>query len=162
MREINLIAIHCTASPNGRPLPLETLEREHLRRGFNGIGYHYVIGVDGSVSQTRPLEKLGAHVKGHNANSIGISLVGGLGGPDKLNPGLFTRPQWASLKTLVQTLKAKYPAARICGHRDLSPDLDGDGEVEPHEWLKLCPTFSVLEWLGNGMEPDPKHVLEAK
>jgi len=40
-----------------------------------------------------------------------------------------------------------YPGAEIVGHRDLSPDLDGDGEVEPDEWIKLCPQFDVKKFV---------------
>jgi N-acetyl-anhydromuramyl-L-alanine amidase AmpD len=42
-------------------------------------------------------------------------------------------------------LKKKQPdvKVRIVGHRDLSPDLDKDGVVEPHEWVKLCPCFNA-------------------
>jgi len=47
---------------------------------------------------------------------------------------------------------------RICGHRDLSPDADGDGTVEPREWTKTCPGFDVSTWFGAGMTPDPAHV----
>ena len=36
-----------------------------------------------------------------------------------------------------------YPDSKICGHRDLSPDLDGDGEIEPNEWIKMCPCFNA-------------------
>ena len=36
---------------------------------------------------------------------------------------------------------------RVCGHRDLSPDLNGDGEIEPEEWIKACPCFEVNESL---------------
>jgi N-acetylmuramoyl-L-alanine amidase len=35
----------------------------------------------------------------------------------------------------------------VCGHRDLSPDLNGDGEIEPEEWIKACPCFEVKESL---------------
>ena len=41
---------------------------------------------------------------------------------------------------------AKYPKATVLGHRDLSPDRDGDGIVEPHEWRKACPCFDARAW----------------
>ena len=34
---------------------------------------------------------------------------------------------------------------RVCGHRDLSPDLNGNGEIEPEEWIKQCPCFEVAK-----------------
>jgi N-acetylmuramoyl-L-alanine amidase len=36
-----------------------------------------------------------------------------------------------------------YPEAKVVGHRDLSPDVNGNGEVEPMEWTKECPCFKV-------------------
>ena len=40
-----------------------------------------------------------------------------------------------------------YPGCRICGHRDLSPDLNGNGEIEPEEWIKACPCFNAeTDW----------------
>jgi len=160
MRKINLIVIHCTASPNGRPMSISQIRKEHMQRGFSDIGYHYVINVDGSIMKGRPEQLVGAHAKDHNANSLGIALVGGLGGPDKLNPGKFTDAQWDSLKTLVVDLSLHFPGMGVTGHRDLSPDLDGDGQIEPSEWIKLCPTFDVGDWLAAGMRPEPAHVLE--
>jgi N-acetyl-anhydromuramyl-L-alanine amidase AmpD len=47
-------------------------------------------------------------------------------------------------------LERAYPMAQILGHRDLSPDIDGDGVVEEHEWLKDCPCFDVYTWRFNG------------
>ena len=46
-------------------------------------------------------------------------------------------------------LSEKYPDATILGHRDLSPDKDGDGVIETSEWVKHCPSFDVKEWLKN-------------
>jgi len=85
--------------------------------------------------------------------------VGGLGGPERLNPGLYTEAAWESLRIVVQDLMDRYPEARVVGHRDLSPDLDGDGEVEPHEWLKKCPAFEVRDWLANFMQPTEDQVF---
>ena len=153
MRFINLIVIHCTASRNGRTRALVDIRADHLARGFNDIGYHYVIQPDGHVDTGRDEEVPGAHAQGHNAHSIGVCLVGGLGGPDKLNPGQFTEAAWEALRITVQDLMDRYPEAAVVGHRDLSPDLDGDGQVEPHEWVKTCPTFEVQDWLRAGMVP---------
>ena len=40
-------------------------------------------------------------------------------------------------------LLVDYPGCKVCGHRDLSPDLNGNGEIEPEEWVKQCPCFDV-------------------
>ena len=159
MRQINLIVVHCTASRNGKARPVAAIEADHRARGFSGIGYHYVIQPDGHVDLGRDEEQPGAHAKGFNAHSIGVCLVGGLGGPDRLNPGLYTMAQWDALRVTVRSLLDRYPGARVAGHRDLSPDLDGDGQVEPHEWLKKCPAFEVRDWLANFMQPTEDQVF---
>ena len=58
-----------------------------------------------------------------------------------------TDAQKKSLLTLIRTYKDRYPGIIIRGHRDWSPDLDGDGKVEPSEWKKACPSFDVAAWL---------------
>ena len=72
MRKIDLIVIHCSATRADRSLTPDDLETQHRRRGFNGTGYHYYIRKDGTVHLTRPIERIGAHVKGFNLNSVGI------------------------------------------------------------------------------------------
>jgi N-acetyl-anhydromuramyl-L-alanine amidase AmpD len=48
----------------------------------------------------------------------------------------------------VKDYKRKYPNAKVVGHRDLSPDLNGDGKITPNEWVKLCPCFnSITEYI---------------
>ena len=92
---------------------------------------------DGTLDSGRAEDETGAHAAGHNARSLGICLAG---------TGRFTPAQWQSLSTLVRSLHARHPAARLCGHRDLSPDRNGDGVVSPAEWTKTCPGFSVADW----------------
>lgn len=163
-RPIDLIVIHCSASPNGRPVTAAEIDRWHCARGFHRdpkligkispglkcIGYHYVITLTGQVQTGRGINEVGAHVAGHNATSVGICMVG---------TDQFTHAQWHSLLQLTNLLKGQYPDARLCGHRDLSPDLDGDGTIEPREWLKTCPGFDVAAWLAASKRPDPAHIL---
>jgi N-acetylmuramoyl-L-alanine amidase len=151
MRTINLIVIHCTASQNGEFVSVDTIRGWHIARGFRDIGYHYVIDVDGSVGVGRPEDQVGAHVEGHNATSIGIALVGGVGGEDRINPGVYSQAQWDSLRSLVCDLQGRYAGAAVKGHREFSPDADGDGIIEPREFIKLCPSFDVPTWLAGGM-----------
>jgi hypothetical protein len=176
-REITLIVIHCSASPDGVSLfegepgapgfttPVEVIDRWHAKRGFRralqwrermnpdlaSIGYHFVLYTNGATVTGRHMDEVGAHVVGNNLTSLGICMIG---------TERFTRDQWRSLKQLVELLQLKYPSARVCGHRDLSPDQNNDGLVEPWEWLKTCPGFDVAAWLEREMEPDPRHVIE--
>lgn len=157
--QTNLIVVHCSATPNGKSVSVADIRRWHKERGFKDIGYHWVIDVDGSLHEGRPEDEIGAHAQGVNARSIGVCLVGGTGGPCRNNPGRYTQAQWDSLRRLVRDLLERYPKSSICGHRDLSPDLDHDGVVEPNEWGKLCPSFDVTSWLAHGMEPDGVNIL---
>ena len=79
MRTITLIIIHCSATPEGKSLSAEACRQDHIRhRGFRDIGYHFYITRDGEIHPGRPLEKVGAHCRNHNAHSIGICYEGGL------------------------------------------------------------------------------------
>ena len=142
MRKIDLIVVHRPATREDRTFSEHDLEVCHRRRGFNGAGYHFYIRKNGDIKTTRPIERIGAHAKGFNAHSIGICYEGGLSchGKPKDTP---TQWQRHSLEVLIKALRSDYPEARVCGHRDLSPDRNGNGEIEPEEWIKECPCFEV-------------------
>lgn len=145
----------------------------HKQRGFkralyaqraftphlSSIGYHFVIDVDGSVETGRQVGEIGAHIKGHNQNSVGICLIGGVE-PNGKNHGKYTEAQWQALHKLLRELEAEHPKARICGHRDLSPDLNGDGTITPNEWLKDCPCFDVWSWLDSEQVVNLDHLYK--
>ncbi len=141
-RRIHLIVIHCSATRDGVPYTPEQLERDHRARGFDGAGYHFYIRRNGKIESLRDIDRPGAHARGHNAHSIGICYEGGL---DTHGRAADTRTPWQkhSLRILTRVLLADYPGARVTGHRDLSPDLNGNGIIEPHEWTKQCPCFDV-------------------
>lgn len=142
MRKIDLIVIHCSATREDRCFTEYDLDTCHRRRGFNGPGYHFYIRKDGRIVSTRPIERVGAHARGFNARSIGICYEGGLdreGHPKDTR----TPEQKHSMRVLVRTLLTDYPGCEVCGHRDLSTDLNGNGEIEPEEWIKACPCFEV-------------------
>ncbi|AWX15216.1 N-acetylmuramoyl-L-alanine amidase [Mergibacter septicus] len=166
MRQINKIVIHCAATANGKPLgnshqtAAQVIDNWHAKRGFKRqennlhfnprlphIGYHFVIDTDGLVESGRAINEIGAHVKGHNHNSIGICLIGGVGVGREKAHGRYTVEQWNSLANLLSNLAERFPHAEIYGHRDLSPDLNDDGVITQNEWLKTCPNFDVASWL---------------
>lgn len=165
-RPIKLIVVHCSASPNGRRVTSEEIDRWHAQRGFSRnpaligynaprlkhIGYHYVIYANGPVTTGRVEQEPGAHVTGFNAHSISICMVG---------TDHFREAQWQALASLIRGLQLRYPNARVVGHRDLSPDQNKNGIVEKWEWLKTCPGFDVASWIKGGMAPMEDHLLEA-
>ena len=142
LEDVKYIVVHCTASREGQDLDVSDIDRMHKARGFSMVGYHYLIKLDGTVQEGRPLDRRGAHVKGYNSKSVGIAYVGGV--DDNLKAkDTRTELQIASMVMLLQDLKKKFPKAEVLGHRDLSPDKDGDGIIERHEWLKNCPSFDI-------------------
>ena len=143
MRTINLIVVHCTATPEGRDVTTADIDRQHRQRGFTSIGYHYVIYRDGTLHLGRPVTEVGAHVRGYNRYSIGVAYVGGLASDGRTPKDTRTPEQRQALRNLLARLKSRFTGARNCGHRDLSPDVNRDGRIEPSEWLKACPCFDA-------------------
>lgn len=176
-RLVKDIVIHCSATPNGKDIRAKDIDLMHAnpkigfkrnsqaKRNFNpefgSIGYHYVITVDGQIETGRGLEEVGAHVQGRNTGSIGICLIG----TDK-----YSAAQWETLRTCLINLSSiiqgrphatvsgalnayKDMGIKILGHRDHSPDLNGDGQITRNEWVKDCPNFDVSAWVRGGMNP---------
>ena len=141
-RPINTIIVHCTATEEGRDFTAHDVDRWHRQQGWSMIGYHYLIRLDGTIELGRELSEAGAHCRGHNTDSIGIAYVGGLDGNGECKDTRTTE-QKHSLRALLQVLKSIWPDAEICGHRDKSPDLNGDGQITSTEWLKDCPCFDA-------------------
>ena len=132
MRTITEIIIHCSATVEGKDFSVKDIDRWHRERGFKMVGYHYVIRLDGTIEQGRPLEMIGAHCTGHNAHSIGICYIGGLdrsGNPKDTR----TQVQKDVLWRLVKSLQKRFPSATVHGHREFAN--------------KACPCFEVPEEL---------------
>lgn len=141
-RTITDIVIHCTASKTDRDYTAGDIRRMHKQIGWADIGYHYVVRLDGTIEPGRDVDTVGAHVRGHNAHSIGVVYVGGLGNDGK-PCDTRTENQKNALLNLLLMLRRLYPNARISGHRDFSPDKNGDGIISPCEWIKDCPCFDA-------------------
>lgn len=127
LEEIKMVVIHCSDSEYG---DLGEVEQWHLARGFDKVGYHYVItnGVinnippnpyidddDGIIQMGRKLDEIGAHAKGHNAESIGICLIGKYhftSNQIKIAVGL----------SVLCCLSLGISELDICGHYELQPE----------------------------------------
>ena len=144
--DIKYIVVHCSATKTNFDIGKHDIDIWHKRRGWSGIGYHYVIRRDGTIEPGRPLDQIGAHAYGYNKVSWGVCLVGGLDKDGKAEDN-FTAEQYHALEDILNELYEKAPQAQIVGHRDLSPDIDGDGVIEKWEWKKECPCFDVAEFI---------------
>ena len=138
------IIIHCSATKVTSDFTVEQIINMHKQRGFNTIGYHYYITKDGVIHKGRDESINGAHCLGYNSKSIGICYEGGLDAQGRAKDTR-TTAQKESLISLIKQLKGKYKIDKVMGHRDTSPDKDGDGIVEPHEWIKQCPCFNAID-----------------
>lgn len=141
---IEYIVVHCSASAANQDLNANDIRKYHTtKRGWKDIGYHYVIKRNGELELGRKLGTMGAHVYGYNKRSLGVCLIGGKHSITNRGENNFNKAQFVTLNSLLETLKIPYPAVKITGHRDLSPDANGDGHVTRDEWLKECPCFDV-------------------
>ena len=129
MRPINKIILHCSATPEGRDVKIDTIRKWHLDKGWNDIGYHYVIELDGQIQAGRPVELLGAHCLGQNKFSIGICYVGGMNKSMSKAKDTRTPDQKESLIKLIADLRKKFPNLEIHGHNEYA--------------AKACPSFNV-------------------
>lgn len=146
LKVVNYIVVHCSATIPENDIGFEEINKWHMDKGWDMCGYHQVIRRGGILEHGRNLDKRGAHVKGHNWESVGICMVGGINiaGEPEDN---FDDDQYETLKSSIKYLKLRFPNAEVCGHRDFSPDLNGDGVITENEFMKHCPCFDVKSWL---------------
>lgn len=132
-REIQKIIIHCSATKEGVGFCASDIDQWHKDRGWKCIGYHFVIGLEGTIEKGREIDEVGAHCLGQNKNSIGICYIGGL---DKMGRAKDTRTQEQkeALSALCERLHEEYPEATFHGHKEFEKGKD-------------CPCFEVQEWL---------------
>jgi len=139
MRSIEEIILHCSDSDYG---DAALIDRWHRARGFERIGYHFVIlnaypdegafrlkrpcfDRDGAVEIGREIEAVGAHVRGRNQRSVGICLIG---------RDIFSAAQFAALASLTAKLRDEFPSSRLLGHLEV---------VAPGDPLKSCPNLDM-------------------
>lgn len=147
LEDIHTIVVHCTATKEGVPVSALDIDSWHRAKGWSMIGYHRVIRLDGGVENGRPFFRRGAHVAGNNKNTLGFAMVGGLDSQGK-SKNTFNTLQFDALWDEIANAKIVCPnITTIKGHRDFSPDLNGDGIITRNEWIKDCPCFDVQKWL---------------
>lgn len=110
----NTVVVHHSAmAPDAGP---REIQYAHMReRGFLDIGYHFVIDRRGRIYEGRNLVAHGAHVRDHNAGTLGIALLGNY---EELQP---SPEQTARLKALIRVLMERYPLTHLAGHGDFLP-----------------------------------------
>jgi N-acetylmuramoyl-L-alanine amidase len=123
-----MVVIHCSATKEGQFFNADDIDRWHKARGWSGIGYHIVILLDGTVEYGRPLHTIGAHTRGINYKSFGVSYIGGVDANGKAKDTR-TEAQKKSLIAVIDALKKDYEGITVHGHYEFSN--------------KACPSFDV-------------------
>lgn len=130
-RSISEIIFHCAATPEGKWFDRADINAWHKQRGWAMIGYHYVILLDGTIQEGRPIGMVGAHCEGHNTGTIGVVYVGGLSADGKRAKDTRTPRQVSASHWLISELKAKFKIGRrVRGHNEYNKG-------------KACPSFNV-------------------
>lgn len=109
---------------------VEDIHRWHLNKGWAGIGYHYFITKEGIVYECRPRNKVGAHTRGHNRNSVGICFEGNFNKEE-----LTARQEKAAIK-LLTLLSIAYPDAELRRHSDFNAQRSCPGRNFPFDRIK--------------------------
>ena len=134
-KKTNWLVIHCSATRAIQDVGVSDIRKWHMQgNGWSNIGYHFVIRRSGKVERGRALDEVGTHVQGHNTDSVGICLVGGLNNATFKPENNYSPQQWESLTNLLKMLLKKYPKAKVLGHRDFAG-------VQ-----KDCPCFPARVW----------------
>lgn len=119
--------MHCSATEAGRDFDAEDIRTWHKARGWSDIGYHYVIKLDGTIEAGRPVDRVGAHTKGHNEDSVGVCYIGGL--KDGKPFDTMSEIQEIAFIELVFSLRNVFGWMPIHGHNEFA--------------AKACPSFNV-------------------
>ncbi|MCH5243403.1 MAG: N-acetylmuramoyl-L-alanine amidase [Lentimicrobiaceae bacterium] len=143
MRNIRYIAVHCTATSQ-KGTSIDQLKAYWNSLGWKKPGYHYVVMPSGKVEQLLDENQVSNGVKDFNAYLINVAYMGGIDSNGKAMDNR-TEAQKAALYFLLEQLKFRYPKAIIQGHRDFSPDRNGDGKISSNEFIKQCPCFNAKE-----------------
>ena len=138
------IILHCSATPEGKDYKAADIDRWHKNNKWEMIGYHYVVDLDGTIEEGRPIDLIGAHCSGYNSESVGICYIGGC---DKNMKAKDTRTdaQKISLYKVVYEMMKKYNLpitcvythAVLCNHTKACPSFkQEDFRKEMLEWMK--------------------------
>ena len=131
MRNIKYLVVHCTATPHSTTIDsIQNYWRTNLK--WKSPGYHKVVKPNGEVITLADDEAICNGVAGYNSLSLHISYIGGV--DSRGNPvDNRTQGQKDALSQVLHQWRAKYPDAKILGHRDF-PKV-----------AKACPSFNATQ-----------------
>ena len=148
--DVKYIVIHCTAGFGD----LKSIKKHwHNVLGWKTGGYHRIVKEDGKTHKLYPFHRQVNGVKGHNHEAIHISYIGGVD-PKNYSKAKDTRTNNQNDSIIKNIIDAMcwlsdngndLSQVKILGHRDFSPDKNGNGIIESWERIKECPSFEVSE-----------------
>lgn len=134
LNQIDKIILHHYAS-NGTP---QSVARYHVNtRDWAGIGYHFTINKDGTISQVNRLDTISYHTSGQNTVSIGVALEGNF---EHEQP---TQAQMKSLNQLIPYIRNQVPQKlQVYQHSDFAnKPHDASLNLQPY---KLAGIFDKI------------------
>ena len=147
MAALKYLVIHCTATPEGRPVSSDEIRHWHTAplskggRGWKQVGYTDMIHLDGKIERlvdnneditVDPWEVTNG-AKGYNSMSRHIVYVGGLATDGKTPKDTRTAFQKKDMEQYVKDFHRRFSDVRIIGHNEIA--------------AKACPSFDVQKWL---------------
>ena len=136
------------------PGPAAILAYHRTDAGFSDIGYHFVVAVDGTVYEGRPLDRVGAHAgvsreqgrdhrKDPDDDAIGIVLDGHF---DVERP---SPRQLASAVRLIRDLRRRLrlPALHVIGHREVKAKIVEAAGLTFAGHETVCPGEALFQTL---------------
>lgn len=129
MRKIKQIVVHCSDSQDSLDIGKAEINQWHIERGWSMIGYHFVVRRNGRIEIGRPIDMVGAHVKGNNKRTIGICWIG----RNNITP----KQYWALVELCTHLMKEfGLPFDDIMGHCEFDD-------------LKTCPNIDMKRLRGD-------------
>ena len=134
-RPVSRVFLHCSWSDHLHHDDISVIREWHLKRGFDDVGYHFLVTFDGKVQRGRSLERQPAAQAGHNLGTIAICLSGGQDGAATA----FTAAQFDALRDLCAAIDAAYGGTvTFHGHQEVAN--------------RACPVFDYRRELGLSAE----------
>ena len=131
---VEYLVVHHSASD--KHVCCDDIRKWHIERGWDDIGYHWLVNQEGEVTQGRVEALPGAHALGLNFKSLGVCCIGHYEQES---------PSENMIKALVDTLtrlcyKYNLGTERIIGHSDVF-------KLNPQATQTKCPGQGLVELL---------------
>jgi hypothetical protein len=129
--------------------PIAVQEKHQTQERNTDVGYHFIIDIDGTIYEGRPLGLEGQHTDKFNAGNIGIVLAGDFESRITLNrffsPDEPTPSQLAALVDLVQVLAARFKIRSVWTHQER--------KLQSETGSTACPGTELIPFVRDVLRP---------